>query len=133
MASTTSPHIAISIPEKFLPMIHRDTEEITIGYEEFIVTNLSASTNSQLQSNTESNINSSFYLCPICQMIARNPIEVPCCRDWYCTACFLTYIDQSAARNYSPFVVGSFKCAICRGILKPKNRRNCPFTQGHTI
>ena len=128
MASTTSPHIAISIPEKFLPMIHRDTEEITIGYEEYILTNLTASKNTQLQSIPESNINSSFYLCPICQMVARNPIEVPCCRHWYCCNCFLTYIEQPAAKIICSFaeINGAFKCAVCRGRFTALSTRNSP-------
>ena len=45
MANTTSPHISIIIPEKFLPMMHRDTEEITIGYEEYILTKMSKTKN----------------------------------------------------------------------------------------
>ena len=93
------------------------TEEISFGYEEYFASSLSASASFQ---HPDSSINSAFYLCPICQMIARNPIEVPCCHHWYCASCFLTYIEQSAARNYSPFVVGSFKCAICRGIFNAK-------------
>ena len=123
MAGTPLAQISISIPEKKLPLIHQGTEEITVGYEEYFASNLSASSSLQ---HPDSSINSSFYLCPICQMIARNPIEVPCCRHWYCASCFLTYIEQSAARNYSPFVIGSFKCAICRGIFNSKNTRNCP-------
>lgn len=54
----------------------------------------------------------SFYQCPICQLVARHPIQVPCCKHWYCCFCFLQYTELSVSRGQN---TGTIKCAYCRG------------------
>ena len=58
-------------------------------------------------------ITQSYYHCHICQKIARNPLEVPCCKHWYCAYCLMTYASMSTS---DPTIPDSTlrKCAFCR-------------------
>ena len=75
-------------------------EEFQSGFEE-------------IDKNGESN--SSPFICPICQSLARDPIEYGCCGHWYCSYCFIVYFKHpnshaSPADLARPFI----KCAYCR-------------------
>lgn len=54
--------------------------------------------------------NSSFYQCPICLKIARDPIELPCCKHWLCCTCFMAFIGDLSLLEMGQ----TFKCPICR-------------------
>ena len=42
-------------------------------------------------------ITQSYYQCHICQKIERNPLEVPCCKHWYCAYCLMPNASMSTS------------------------------------
>lgn len=122
MSNLAAGSILIPIPEKFLHTIYRNNEAFASGYEEYILTPLAGSI-APIKSKI---INSSYFQCPICQMIARNPIEVPCCKHWYCCSCFMKYAQNPASKpsGFQPWNK-NLKCAICRTIFNPIKTNNC--------
>ena len=63
-------------------------------------------------------INSSFYLCPICLLVARDPIVVSCCKHWYCCGCYMAYLASVGPKN----------CAVCRSTNFTTNNKT-PFAR----
>ena len=61
----------------------------------------------------------SCFTCPICLGIARYPIEVRCCRHYYCCSCFIKYFQDPASQPTARSKT-DFKCAICRSVISAK-------------
>ena len=57
---------------------------------------------------------SSSFICPIYQCIARDPIEFRCCRHWYCCYCFMEYNQHPNSRPSGASLPHLMRCAFCR-------------------
>ena len=101
-----------AVPENLLQVHLAGTLEFLCGYEEC----------EDKGKRNSKKINSSFFQCPICQCVVRCPIEVPCCKHWYCCSCFMEYTRQSIATEGC--LVGRMKCAVCRKHFDPASTTN---------
>jgi len=132
--------------QKDLHVFRKGTKVFDVGYEE--ADEMENPNNTSSSRNASHDINSSHYICPICLMVARDPIEVNCCNHWYCANCFLTFIGKldelGGFHGYE-----RIKCAVCRKVtsiqLETSNviqmkklipymkiRVQCPFQCGKT-
>ena len=72
----------------------------------------------------QDDIDSTFYHCPICLRIARDPVEVKCCLHWYCAGCFLRLLSRQSHAATSRDEVPPrerFHCAYCRRMVNVKD------------
>ena len=146
--TSTFPHHSVSLLSRnpSLQVILFETKELQCGYEEFEgkKEEKDGSAVKKLKHTTD-DINGSFFICPICQLIARDPIETPCCHHWFCAPCYLEYITKPIARDPTNGWL-RVKCANCRAFFEGEktsyistiHRRiayskltvNCPFSCG---
>lgn len=101
---------------KDLRVDYNAATDLKNGYEE--------AANNSTSTTTTSAINSSYWQCPICQNIAREPIEMGCCKHWYCAHCFLDYITRPGVRLEQGLPL--IKCAICRLYIFDSQTTNEP-------
>ena len=100
------------IPAQNLKVLLKGTEEFHLGFDEEEDASTAQST------GTSDLINSSFFVCPICLYIAREPVEVPCCRHWYCVYCFLKLLEQNEQNQDWNRFWHCTNCAVCRKHLQ---------------
>ena len=86
-------------------LAQREFDRICLGYTE--APELLVSNSSIHSSTNTSQINSSFYICPICLGIASNPIETRCCKHWFCASCYMRGIETCG-------LFADSKCPVCR-------------------
>jgi len=93
-----------------MSLLNYATEEFQHGFEEVMTAP---------QNSTQPQQETSCFTCPICLLIARYPIEVKCCRHWYCCVCFLRYFKDPSSQ---PTIRcrSAFRCAICRAIISAR-------------
>lgn len=87
-------------------LLFHPSEDLKTGYEEV----QPDESEGQTSSSSLQVVEGSFYICPICLLVARDPIEVPCCKHWYCCKCLLHFKDLPNPQ----LLEGDVKCAFCR-------------------
>ena len=136
------PFQVTALASRYLHAQLKDTAEFTRGYEE------EEDPQTKKPTGTSDLINSSYFQCPICLEIAREPVETSCCHHWYCVYCFLKLLDQNEENKHWISHLHRATCAVCRTwtagssstmnpkigrILQYKNIRvKCPFNCGYS-
>lgn len=102
-------------PRSSLPVYWRNAHALKTGFHEA----LSESSSSASASSTSNTINSSYYICHICQEIAREPVVFICCGHWMCAYCFLTYTENTK-QNTEEQGEDKIRCPNCMKTISPK-------------
>ncbi len=113
-----------------VPALLDKVEDLVYGFEEATeVTDLGAPASQPIPSATSA-IN--YVNCPICQNIARDPVELSCCHHWFCMLCFLKFFKQSpldlkcehtAAHPDRHRAHINIQCTYCKGTFEFHNVR----------
>ena len=105
----------------------KNAHAFQVGYREVEFSTPSTYTSgngSSARTNAEPKINSSYYICHICQEIARDPIVFLCCRHWMCGLCFLTFAEKSDSTsqvNNDPPGQQKIRCPNCSKFISRIN------------